>query len=89
MDEVLVHYDNMLETIQNINLNKKTIENVKIYYTNAIILKLKDLKEEDKDKYIKEIKKRKMYDNIKVRNLKQMLKKMLLRINVKLYLKMR
>jgi glycosyltransferase involved in cell wall biosynthesis len=89
MDEVLIHYDNMLETIQNINLNKRTKENVKIYYTNAIILKLKDLKEEDKDKYIKEIKKRKMYDNIKVRNLKQLLKKILLRINVKLYLKMR
>ena len=38
---------------------------------------------------IKEIKKRKMCDNIKVRNLKQLLKKILLKINVKLYLKMR
>ena len=89
MDDVLRHYDNMLQTIQNINLSKKTKENIKIYYTNAIILKLKDLKEDDKDKYIKEIKKRKMYNNIKVRNLKQLIKKILLRINVKLYLKMR
>jgi len=30
-----------------------------------------------------------MCDNIKVRNLKQLLKKILLKINVKLYLKMR
>ena len=54
-----------------------------------IVLKLEELKESEKDKYIKEIKKRKMCDNIKVRNLKQLLKKILLKINVKLYLKMR
>ena len=89
MDDVLAHYDNMIDTIESINLNKKTKENVKIYYTNAIILKLEDLNEEDKEKYIKEIKTRKMYSNIKVRNLKQLIKKMLLLINVKLYLRMR
>lgn len=89
MDDVLGHYDNMIETIQNMNLKEKTKENVKIYYTNAIILKLENLKAKDKDKYIKEIKKRKMYSNIKVRSLKQLIKKILLRINVKLYLRMR
>ncbi len=89
IDDLLGHYDNMLNTIKKMKLNKETEENVKIFFTNAIILKLKDLNENDKDKYIKEIKKRKMYDNIKVRNLKQLLKKILLRINVKLYLKMR
>ena len=86
MYDALKHYDNM---IKNINLDKRTKENVKIYYTNAILLKLEELKESEKDKYIKEIKKRKMCDNIKVRNLKQLLKKILLKINVKLYLKMR
>lgn len=89
MDEVLVHYDNMLKTIQYMNLNKKTEENVKIYYTNSIILKLEELKEKDKDKYIKEIKKRKMYNNIKIRNFKQLIKRILLKIDTKLYLKMR
>ena len=89
MDDVLAHYDNMIDTIENMNLNKKTKENVKIYYTNAIILKLEDLNAEDKEKYIKEIKLRKMYSNIKVRNLKQLIKKILLLINVKLYLRMR
>lgn len=89
MYDALKHYDNMIEMIKNINLDKRTKENVKIYYTNAILLKLEELKESEKDKYIKEIKKRKMCDNIKVRNLKQLLKKILLKINVKLYLKMR
>lgn len=89
MNDVLAHYDNMLNIIKKMNLNKETEENVKIFYTNAIILKLEDLNKSDKEKYIKEINKRKMYSNIKVRNLKQLIKKILLRINVKLYLKMR
>ena len=47
--------------------------------------------EDDKDKnyYIKEFKKRKFSKNIKARNLKQLIKKILLKINVKLYLKIR
>lgn len=89
MNDVLNHYDHMIETIKMMDLEKKTKENVKIYYTNAIILKLKELKEEDKEKYIQEIKKRKMDDNIKVRNLKQLIKKIILKINIKFYLKMR
>ena len=40
-------------------------------------------------KYIKEIKKRKMIKNIRVRNIKQLVKKILLKINIKLYLKVR
>ena len=57
MYDALKHYDNMIEMIKNINLDKRTKENVKIYYTNAILLKLEELKESEKDKYIKEIKK--------------------------------
>lgn len=89
MEDALFHYDNMLERLENIKLENGTKENVKIYYTNAIILKVQELKEEDKVKYIKEIQKRKMYKNIKVRNLKQLVKRLLLRLNIRLYLKMR
>lgn len=89
MDSVLEHYDNMIKRIETMKLNNKTKENVKIYYTNAIILKIESLKEQDKNKYIQEIKKRKMYKNIKARNLKQLIKKICLKINIKLYLKMR
>lgn len=89
MKDVFFHYDNMLEAINKLNLGKKTNENIKIYYTNAIVLKLQELQEEDRNKFIKEIKARKMYKNIKARNFKQFIKRYLLKINVKLYLKIR
>lgn len=88
-EDALFHYDNAIEKINKMNLNRKSKENAKIFYTNAIILKLNEIKEEDKDKYIKEIRKRKMYKNIKPRNIKQIIKRNLLHFNVKLYLKMR
>lgn len=88
MEDVLFHYDNMLKNIEAMNLNKTTKQNVKIYYTNAIISKLRELNKHSLKKYIKEIKKRKMYKNIKIRNLKQLLKRILLKWNIKLYLKL-
>lgn len=88
-EDALFHYDNAIEKINKMNLNRKSKENAKIFYTNAIILKLNEIKEEDKEKYIKEIRKRKMYKNIKPRNIKQIIKRNLLHFNVKLYLKMR
>ena len=89
MEDVLFHYDNMLEKLKMIDLEKKTKENVKIYYTNATILKLKELNNQSQKKYIKQIQKRKMYKNIKIRNLKQLIKRLILNWNVKLYLKLR
>lgn len=89
MEDVLFHYDNMLKIIEKLELEETTKENVKIYYTNAIVLKLKELKKENQNQYIKEIKNRKMYRNIKVRNLKQLIKRILLKYNIKLYLKLR
>lgn len=88
MEDVLFHYDNMLKMVEKLNLEETTEENVKIYYTNAIILKLQELKKETQNYYIKEIQKRKMYKNIKPRNLKQLIKRLLLKWNVKLYLKL-
>lgn len=89
MKDVFFHYDNMLEAINKLNLGKKTNENIKIYYTNAIVLKLQELQDEDRNKFIKEIKARKMYKNIRVRNIKQFIKRYLLKMNVNLYLKIR
>ena len=88
-EDALYHYDNAIEKIKKMNLNKKSKENAKIFYTNAVILKLYEIKEEDENKFIKEIEKRKMYKNIKPRNIKQIIKRNLLHFNVKLYLKMR
>lgn len=76
--DVLVHYDNILKQIQEYKLGKRTIENIKIYCTNVALLKVKELEGKSKAEYIKELKKRKLYKNIKVRNIKQLLKKTLL-----------
>lgn len=79
----------MLKEIKNINLEKKTKENIKMFYTNCILLKTNELGRTEQKEYIKEIKKRKIVKNIKARNLKQLIKKILLNISIKLYLKMR
>lgn len=89
MEDVLFHYDNMLKVVEKLKLNEVTKQNVKIYYTNAIILKVQELNKESQKKYIKEIRKRKMHKNIKIRNIKQLIKRLLLKWNIKLYLKIR
>ena len=57
MEDCLAHYDNMMATLEKLNLSKKAKEDIKIYYTNAILLKLKELQEKEKNKYIQEMKK--------------------------------
>ena len=89
IEDVWFHYDNAMNKIEKMNLEKTTKENIKIYYTNATILKIYELKEEDQKQFIKEIKERKMYKNIKPRNSKQLIKRYLLKFNIKLYIKMR
>lgn len=89
MKDSLLQYDNMLKQIQHYNLRKRTEENIKIYYTNAIILKLKELNEKDRNNFIDEIKQRKMISNIKIRNCKQFIKKIILVFNIKWYLKLK
>lgn len=87
--DALKHYDNAIVLIEILNINKITKQNLKIYYTNAIILKAKELHNDEQKKYIKEIKDRKMTKNIKIRNMKQLIKKILLTMNIKLYLQMK
>jgi len=87
--DTLIHYDNMITQIQNYKISEKAKEDVKIFYTNSILLRVNDLKKEDKKRFIKEIRKRKMTKNIKVRNIKQLVKRIILQINIPLYLKMR
>lgn len=88
-EDLLKHYDYMLEKIEEYNISKITKQNMKIYYTNCIILELNNLDNEEQKKYIKQIRKRKMVNNIKARNLKQFIKKLILTCNIRLYLKLR
>lgn len=89
MKDSISQYDNMLEQIKTYNLTKYTKENIKIYYTNAIILKLKELDKKDQYIFINELKQRKMFYNIKIRNIKQLIKKIILLLNVRWYLKIK
>jgi len=84
--DCLLHYDTMLQLIKKFDICEKTKENIKIYYTNAVLLKLKSIHKEDRKEYIHEIKKRKMIKNIKSKNGKQLLKRILLSININWYL---
>ena len=70
-------------------ISEKSKENIKIYYTNCIILEVNNLKGKEQKQFIKEIRKRKLANNIKARDVKQFIKKILLKINIKLYLKLR
>lgn len=87
--DMLEHYDYMLEKIKEYNIDQNTKNNLKTYYTNNILLKLEELTNENKKKYISEIKKRKMIKNIKTKNLKQFIKRIILSININWYLKLR
>lgn len=89
VNHLLEHYDRIIEEIEKYDITLKTKENVKIFCTNSILLRINELKKEDKKQIIKEIKKRKMTQNIKVRNLKQLFKRIILEISIPLYLKIR
>ncbi len=87
--DVLQHYDNAIQRIEKESVSNQTKMLFKRYYTNTLLLKAERLKGKPLERYLAEVKKRKVYQNIKVQNGKQLLKKILLRINIKLYLKMR
>ena len=86
---MLEHYDNLLKNISDKEFDKITSDNLKIFMTNCLILKLEELPKQYHKQYIKELKKRKIVKNIKIKNIKQLIKKIILMINVKLYLKIR
>lgn len=88
-EQTLFQYDQMLKKIEKIELSNRAIENIKIYFTNATILKANELQKKEKKEYLKQIKKRKMYKNIKPRNVKQTLKRIILKISTSMYLKMK
>lgn len=89
MNDVLKHYDNMLEWIKDKDLKEITKNNLKTYYTNAIILKLKELNPKDQKEFIDKIKKRKMISNIKVRKYKTITKETIIKNKHKLVFKIK
>ena len=86
MDDSFMYYDLVRENIKTMNISRVTKENMLIYYTNSILLKMKELNESDRKKYIEEFKKRKMHKNIRIRDARQLIKRLLLTLNVNIYL---
>lgn len=76
----LFHYDNIIKEIDKMNLAKVTKENVKIYLTNSLLVIVPELDKDNKKYFKMELKNRKIAQNIKVRNIKQLIKRILLEI---------
>ena len=87
--DTLLHYDNLVKEIEKYQISSKAKEDVKIFYTNSILLRINHLDKKEQKEFIKEIRKRKMAKNIKIRNAKQLVKRTILEINIPLYLKIR
>lgn len=87
--DIIEHYDYILNEIDKYNLDKTTIDNVKAYCANNVILEANNLSGDRQKRYIKELKKRNVNKNIKPKNVKQLIKRCILDISIKLYLKIR
>ena len=61
-------------------MQKVTKENFLIFATNSLLAVIPELKNENKIWFKKELQKRKIARNIKIRNIKQLLKKIILEI---------
>ena len=78
LEDKLMHFDNLIKTSNNMNIQ----ENFAIYATKSLLVVLKDLNGENKEFYKKELKKRKIWRHIKIRNLKQLVKRIILLIKI-------
>ena len=78
-------YDKLLQNLKRYSLTKETKENMLEYYTNSMILAIKDLKFQNRRRFGRIIKKRGLIENIKPRNVKQFVKKIILNGSIELY----
>ena len=80
LEDRLFHYDNLVKEIEKTNLSKRTKENVKIFLTNSLLVVIPELDKENKKYFIQELKTRKIARNIKIRTIKQLIKRIILEI---------
>lgn len=78
-----LHYENMIRILEKSDISMKTKENLKRYYTNSILVSLKDLNSNDIDGFKKRFKDMRLIRNLKPKSLKQLIKF----IMIKFYLK--
>lgn len=80
LSDKLMHYDNLVQKIEKMELSKTTKENIKIYLTNSLLVVIPDLDKENEKYFIQELKSRKIARNIKIRTIKQLIKRIILEI---------
>lgn len=83
-NDLLIHYDNMKDLVREMDIEEKTRENIYLYYTNAIFNNLNKLQKEEKKKYVQQIYIRKLLKNIRLTNLKRLVKRITLYICLKI-----
>lgn len=74
------HFDNLYEEVNKYDLKNETKEMFNSYISNMLILKINDLKKEDRKEYIKALKKRGVFNLILSKSLKQKIKKLYFKI---------
>lgn len=78
LQDKLQHFDNLIKESNNINIKEITKQNLQIFATNSLLIVISELDEKNKSFFKNELKKRKIYKYIKIRNIKQLLKKIIL-----------
>ena len=87
VDDKLFLYEQLKKKIGEKKLKQNTLDNLLEYYTNSIIISIKDLEKEDRIIYEKKIKEKGLLKNLRIKNIKQMMKKLILEVDMELYFK--
>ena len=80
-------YEQLKKKFDGMKLKQNTVDNLLEYYLNSIILAIKGLRKEDRIIYEKRIKEKGLLKNLRVKSLKQMMKKIMLEFDMELYFK--
>ncbi len=80
-EDSLYQYDRVLKEASKLKISDETKQNVGIFLTNALVKQLDDLRGPNKKKFQSELKKRKIWENLKNDNLKHIAKR--LYVNIK------
>ena len=76
----LNHFDNIISEVNKMNIQEVTKQNISIWAVNSLLNVIKNLTKDNKKYYTKELKKRNISQYIKCRNIKQIIKKIVLQI---------
>ena len=87
VNDKLFLYEQLKKKIGGIKLKQNTVDKLLEYYTNSIILAIKVFKKEDRRSFEKKVKEKNLLKNIHVKNIKQIMKKLILEFDMELYFK--